>query len=631
MKKTGRTRARSRSIQREERRQPDFADLGDADAPDTHGTRASTMEGTPPELEESTDAQGDPDEGGGDGLGVSGNERSGREGVGGSRNDGAGSSEARMDTEGDSEEGSLSEDSEDSQGNTGKEKERRLYWREVEKKVEMGTSETLEKARAARYGMYEKQVRELGAIVDPTSSEGEEEGEAAEKRRAKRAEREKEMGKKRALKKKIHEEYQESSRNITVDETVIRDIRRMYEERLEQKKQARAIGKRLRAKRRVAVRKEEQRARIAREERRNQAAKRRGQQEEEGREEESRKRKSERESSETQRGTQGEQTPAGRKRDRVQTRSASRSSRETPEEATDVSIVLASERGLPVEGEIFAHFTRILGVTPSTGAEWDIEVTSEGAEQPLFLKGYKLTLPMECLRDENLEGPLATHEMHTERWGVWQITLWRNAEDEANLGCVARMRGGGGPQAWTGVMQIPAVTGGFFNVSTPEGNEAMRRQIQDVLRKEGEEATGRGTEEERDDLRGVEVNSVQQLYVNVRGMRTSAATNKCEFGYTTPSGQELKWGPTRFTLYAEFHKRSLKPKTHTAHTYHTVRGALILNEQARWCELCACAHGKDCEKLQAYRVEESRRTNELFSKAKRETAPTRAQQQAAKP
>eukprot|EP00965_Chrysotila_dentata_P011019 358307-Pleurochrysis_carterae.AAC.1 len=114
-------------------------------------------------------------------------------------------------------------------------------------------------------------------------------------------------------------------------------------------------------------------------------------------------------------------------------------------------------------------------------------------------------------------------------------------------------------------------------------------------------------------------------------MRTSAATNKCEFGYTTPSGQELKWGPTRFTLYAEFHRRSLKPKSHTANTYHTVRGALTLNEQAGWCELCACAHGKDCEKLQTYRAEESRRTNELFSKARRENAPTRAQQQAAKP
>eukprot|EP00965_Chrysotila_dentata_P169783 5604140-Pleurochrysis_carterae.AAC.1 len=58
----------------------------------------------------------------------------------GNRNMGAGSSEAGMGAEGDSEEGSLSEDSEDSQGNTGKEKERRFYWKEVEKKVEVGIS-----------------------------------------------------------------------------------------------------------------------------------------------------------------------------------------------------------------------------------------------------------------------------------------------------------------------------------------------------------------------------------------------------------------------------------------------------------------------------------------------------------
>eukprot|EP00965_Chrysotila_dentata_P025605 850821-Pleurochrysis_carterae.AAC.1 len=92
----------------------------------------------------------------------------------------------------------------------------------------------------------------------------------------------------------------------------------------------------------------------------------------------------------------------------------------------------------------------MLGTQPSTGAEWDIEVTPEGTEQPLFIKGYKLTLPVGCLQEECMEGPLATSELHTERWGVWQIAVWRSAEDEASLGCVARMRGGGGPQAWTG-------------------------------------------------------------------------------------------------------------------------------------------------------------------------------------
>eukprot|EP00965_Chrysotila_dentata_P080592 2659422-Pleurochrysis_carterae.AAC.1 len=221
--------------------------------------------------------------------------------------------------------------------------------------------------------------------------------------------------------------------------------------------------------------------------------------------------------------------------------------------------------------------------------------------------------------------------MHTERWGVWQIAVWRGVEDEAKLACVARMRGGGGPQAWTGVMELQAVTGGFLNVTSPEGNETMRKQIQEVLRGAGEDPSERGTAEEREDLKGVEVSSVQQLYVSVRGMTTSAATNKCEFSYTTPSGEELRWGPKRFTLYAEYHKRTLKPKMNSARTYHTVRGALTLNDPAGWCELCAWAHGKECEKLKAYRAEEAKQTSELMARARREAAPTRAQRQAARP
>eukprot|EP00965_Chrysotila_dentata_P127446 4214526-Pleurochrysis_carterae.AAC.2 len=220
---------------------------------------------------------------------------------------------------------------------------------------------------------------------------------------------------------------------------------------MEQKRQARPASKKLRAKRRAAERNRENKAREAREERRHQAARKREQQEEEGREGEVRKRRSGREATgEQELGTQGEQTLAGRTRERVQTRTTSRSSRspmETPKEATDVSIMLASERGLPAEGEIFAHFTRLLGVTLTTGVEWDIEVSPEGADQALFIKGYKLTLPVECPQEEGLEGPLAMNEMHTERWGVWQIAVWQNAEDEAKLGCVARMRGRGGPQA----------------------------------------------------------------------------------------------------------------------------------------------------------------------------------------
>eukprot|EP00965_Chrysotila_dentata_P097985 3239902-Pleurochrysis_carterae.AAC.1 len=627
MGKTSRTRTRSRSTHRDIQRQPDFANLTDTDAPDTQGAPESTggdgtsMEGTPPGQPQDRDTQGD--------MEREEEHTHGKEGVG--VNEGAASSDTRTGAEHESEEGSLSEDSEDSQGKTGTEKERRLYWKEVEQKLEQSERETLEHARAARHAIYERQVRDLGEIVDPTSSEAEEEGEEAEQRRAKRKERETEMRKKRTQKEKLHREYQESKRNIIVEERVIRNMRSRLEEQLEQHKQARQIGKKLRAKQRVAARKEEQRAREAREKRKHQAARMREQQEEEGREDAGRKRRREQEKNRDQGGTQGEQTPAGKKREGVQTRSSSRSSRDTPEETQDVSIVVASERGLPAEGDIFAHFTRLLGTTPTAGAEWDIEVTPEGAELPLFIKGYKLTLPVECLREEGLEEALAMNELHTERWGVWQITIWRSAEDEANLGCVARMRGGGGPQAWAGVMVLPAVASGFLNVSAPEGNEAMRRQIQEVLRKAGEESKDRGTEEEREDLKGVVVNTVQQLYVNVRGMRTSAATNKCEFGYTTPSGNELKWGPKRFTLYSEYHKRTLQPKTNTARTYHTVRGALILNEQTRWCELCACAHGKDCERLREYRAEEARRTSELLDKAKRESAPSRAQQQAAKP
>eukprot|EP00965_Chrysotila_dentata_P045593 1514724-Pleurochrysis_carterae.AAC.10 len=101
----------------------------------------------------------------------------------------------------------------------------------------------------------------------------------------------------------------------------------------------------------------------------------------------------------------------------------------------------------------------------------------------------------------------------------------------------------------------------------------MRQQIQSVLRKAGEESSEKGTEEKREDLMGVEVNSVQQPYVNVRGMRTIAATSKCEFGYTTPLGKELRWGPTKFTLYAEYHKRSLKVKNkRSAHVPHSAGG-----------------------------------------------------------
>eukprot|EP00965_Chrysotila_dentata_P010896 354414-Pleurochrysis_carterae.AAC.1 len=92
-------------------------------------------------------------------------------------------------------------------------------------------------------------------------------------------------------------------------------------------------------------------------------------------------------------------------------------------------------------------------------------------------------------------------------------------------------------------------------------------------------------------------------------MRTSAAMNKCEFGYTTPSGEE-RLGPTKFTLYAKYHKRS--------------RGSGA-----------SCAHGHVARTANGWwhneQIEEARRTQKLMARAKRERAPTRAQLQAARP
>eukprot|EP00965_Chrysotila_dentata_P001484 49023-Pleurochrysis_carterae.AAC.1 len=153
MVKTGRTRTRSRGIRGEDRRQPDFDNSANSDAPDTRGTRASgtgegtPMEGTPPEPEDS-DTQG----------GIEGEGGCTREGAGGGgRDEGAGSSEARKEAEEESEAGSLSEDSGNSQGKTGEARERRLYRREVEKELEKETNDILEHARAARYGLFETQ------------------------------------------------------------------------------------------------------------------------------------------------------------------------------------------------------------------------------------------------------------------------------------------------------------------------------------------------------------------------------------------------------------------------------------------------------------------------------------------
>eukprot|EP00965_Chrysotila_dentata_P083296 2748140-Pleurochrysis_carterae.AAC.1 len=101
----------------------------------------------------------------------------------------------------------MSEDSEDSQGGIGEEKEQRLYWKEVERKVEVGISDGLENARVARHAEFEKQVKDLGPIVEQTSSDGEVEGEVAEQRRTRRKEREVEMEEKRTKKEEMHREY----------------------------------------------------------------------------------------------------------------------------------------------------------------------------------------------------------------------------------------------------------------------------------------------------------------------------------------------------------------------------------------------------------------------------------------
>eukprot|EP00965_Chrysotila_dentata_P202516 6181167-Pleurochrysis_carterae.AAC.8 len=89
-------------------------------------------------------------------------------------------------------------------GGVGEEKEQWIYWKEVEKKVERGVSETLEKAHAVRYAIYEAQVQEIGEIIDLASSEGEEEGETAKRGRGRRKEREAKMEERRARRAQLH-------------------------------------------------------------------------------------------------------------------------------------------------------------------------------------------------------------------------------------------------------------------------------------------------------------------------------------------------------------------------------------------------------------------------------------------
>eukprot|EP00965_Chrysotila_dentata_P124625 4119563-Pleurochrysis_carterae.AAC.1 len=71
MGKFGRTRTRSRGMQPDEQRQPDFTQLTNSDTPDAHDTQISTtrgtssLEDTPPEPQEDTEMHGEPEGTGG--------------------------------------------------------------------------------------------------------------------------------------------------------------------------------------------------------------------------------------------------------------------------------------------------------------------------------------------------------------------------------------------------------------------------------------------------------------------------------------------------------------------------------------------------------------------------------------
>eukprot|EP00965_Chrysotila_dentata_P167936 5545326-Pleurochrysis_carterae.AAC.1 len=138
MGKTGRTRARNRWTNPEGHRQPDFTRT-----PVESGTSApveedeTLFEDTPPDRRESgqeTEGQAgrvehtleraETHRGGVSEQGDTGERRGGDECVG----------EQGQGAEEESEEVSLSEESEDSEGRKGEEKERRIYWKEVGKK-----------------------------------------------------------------------------------------------------------------------------------------------------------------------------------------------------------------------------------------------------------------------------------------------------------------------------------------------------------------------------------------------------------------------------------------------------------------------------------------------------------------
>eukprot|EP00965_Chrysotila_dentata_P141574 4678841-Pleurochrysis_carterae.AAC.1 len=205
---------------------------------------------------------------------------------------------------------------------------------------------------------------------------------------------------------------------------------------MEEKRHAKLVSKKLIAKKRAAERKEERRTRERGKRggirQRNRGNSRR-RWEEWKREENVEAKRRRQESVGECRGSRHQQE-TGERESRLALRRARRQRHRRKQQTGDYQ---RKERSL--------HISRgSWGRRPAhSGAEWDIALSAEGSEL-FFIKGYKLTLPVECLQEEGLEGPLATNEMHTEKWGVWQIAIWRCAEEEANLGCVARMRGRGG-------------------------------------------------------------------------------------------------------------------------------------------------------------------------------------------
>eukprot|EP00965_Chrysotila_dentata_P144959 4786770-Pleurochrysis_carterae.AAC.1 len=163
MGKTGRTRARSRDSQHSGQRQPDFSTLTNEST--MEGQRTNTPAGqdvpqpenepldrfsgihTPPEEQEgSGKEEGEQRQ---DSKRRRGDIQEGNAEAGVADSKGAHDSEHKGESDEESEGVSMSEESADSGGRKGEEKERRSYWKEVEHILEMECSARLEDARVA--------------------------------------------------------------------------------------------------------------------------------------------------------------------------------------------------------------------------------------------------------------------------------------------------------------------------------------------------------------------------------------------------------------------------------------------------------------------------------------------------